>query len=162
MTTDRTKPYNFGDRLSNTKSIVEKEELKKKYQNITPHRNLHNFHTIKWLRSRFNHNVFNRAINTMLPNNGIPVEDPDKEVTRLDKAKDFLSSYMQPPDKFKNIHIYYQCFLKFFGQVVNKKRLKNIQAVLGVIFFIYIIFKMYNKNYFNIMCASNMIFIMIL
>ena len=41
----------------------------------------------------------------MLPNNGVPVEDPDKEMSRLDKAKAYLSDYCQAPDKFKNIHI---------------------------------------------------------
>lgn len=77
----------------------------KKYKDVPPHKNLHNFHTIKWLRSRFNHNVFNRSINTMLPNNGEPVDDPDKEMTRLDKAKAYLQDYCKASDKFKNIHI---------------------------------------------------------
>jgi hypothetical protein len=76
-----------------------------KYKDVPPHKNLHNFHTIKWLRSRFNHSVFNRSINTMLPNNGAPVEDPDKEMTRMDKAKAYLQDYCKASDKFKNFHI---------------------------------------------------------
>src|SRR5688572_29040132 len=81
---------------------TDKETKKKIYSEKQPHPNLHNFHTIKWLRKRFDPSVFKRSINTLLPNNGIPEEDGENgPPSRLDLAKKYLETYCQPDDKFK-------------------------------------------------------------
>jgi hypothetical protein len=104
MTTEKTKREEILNRLTAPLNKNYHPDRGSKYKTLAPHENLHNFHTIRWLRSRFNHKVFNRSINTLLPNNGAPKVDSEPQ-TKNEKAKEFLSTYCQPPDKFHNFDI---------------------------------------------------------
>jgi hypothetical protein len=104
MTTEKAKREDFLNRITAPLQKKKPTDRAFKYKTLAPHENLHNFHTIRWLRSRFNHKVFNRSINTLLPNNGAPklVAEPQ---TKNEKAKEFLTTYCKPADKFHNIDI---------------------------------------------------------
>jgi hypothetical protein len=119
------KNRDFLNRLTQPLKKGDRETAKTKYYDRNPHPNLHNFHTIKWFRRRVNESVIYRSINTMLPNNGLPVEDPNKTVTDMDKCKEWLTTHCKPNDKFKNIHITPKYF--FSQLIMNKiKKLRDI------------------------------------
>ena len=79
-----TKPINpFSPR-----NIEPPEVRKKKIMALKPSKKFHDYHTIMWLRRKYNDKVIERSIYSLLPDDGKPVV-PDDE-SEEDKQKRLL------------------------------------------------------------------------
>ena len=80
-----------------------------------------------WLRCRYNEQVIQRSIDSLLPDNGKPVV-PDDE-SEEDKQKrllfEWLDTFCKPKDRFKNFHINPKYFFtdKIFEKILKLKEI---------------------------------------
>ena len=118
-----TKPINpFSPR-----NIEPPEVRKKKIMALKPSKKFHDYHTIMWLRRRYNEKVIQRSIYSLLPDNGKPVI-PDDE-SEEDKQKrllfEWLDTYCKPKDRFKNVQINPKYFFtdKIFEKILKLKEI---------------------------------------
>ena len=118
-----TKPINpFSPR-----NIEPPEVRKKKIMALKPSKKFHDYHTIMWLRRRYNEQVIQRSIYSLLPDNGKPVV-PDDE-SEEDKQKrllfEWLDTFCKPKDRFKNVHINPKYFFtdKIFEKILKLKEI---------------------------------------
>ena len=118
-----TKPINpFSPR-----NIEPPEVRKKKIMALKPSKKFHDYHTIMWLRRRYNEKVIQRSIYSLLPDNGKPVI-PDDE-SEEDKQKrllfEWLDTFCKPKDRFKNVHINPKYFFtdKIFEKILKLKEI---------------------------------------
>lgn len=106
------------------RSLVPVELRKQKTRDLKPNKKFHDFHTIQWLRRKYNERVIKKSIYSLLPDNGNPVIDYEAESVE-DKRKrvrmDWLSNYCQPKDNFDNVCINPKYF---FNQKTFEKILK--------------------------------------
>ena len=84
------------------------EEKKKRIMSLKPSLKFHDFHTIQWLRHKYNDNIIEQSINTLLPDNGKPVIDENEceEEKKRRILMEWLEEYNKPiNDKSKYINI---------------------------------------------------------
>ena len=105
------------------KKKISPEEKKKKIRSLKPTRKLHNFDTVKWLRSKYSDSLLEKSINTLLPDNGKPViPDDETEVEKNHRLlMEFLDSSKPVNEKEKNVDINPKYF---FDKVTFEKILK--------------------------------------
>ena len=105
------------------KKKISPEEKKKKIRSLKPTRKLHNFDTVKWLRSKYSDSILEKSINTLLPNNGKPVipDDETEEEKNHRLLMEFLVSSKPVNEKEKNVDINPKYF---FDKVTFEKILK--------------------------------------
>ena len=105
------------------KKKISPEEKKKKIRSLKPTRKLHNFDTVKWLRSKYSDSILEKSINTLLPDNGKPVipDDETEEEKNHRLLMEFLDSSKPVNEKEKNVDINPKYF---FDKVTFEKILK--------------------------------------
>ena len=105
------------------KKKISPEEKKKKIRSLKPTRKLHNFDTVKWLRSKYSDSILEKSINTLLPDNGKPVipDDETEEEKNHRLLMEFLVSSKPVNEKEKNVDINPKYF---FDKVTFEKILK--------------------------------------
>ena len=86
------------------KKILSREEQIKKYQNISPSQIFYNPNTIKWFKKKYNEDLIKKSIYSLFPNNCQPIMK-DEEWTLPRKLREFLTHYLKPEDKYKDIWI---------------------------------------------------------
>ena len=84
--------------------ILSREEQIKKYQNISPSQIFYNPNTIKWFKKKYNEDLIKKSIYSLFPNNCEPIMT-DEEWTPQRILREFLSHYLKPEDKYKDIWI---------------------------------------------------------
>ena len=103
------------------------EIREKRIKELKPNKKFHDFHTIQWLRHRYSNQLIQKSIFSLLPDNGRPVvdenESPEDRKHRL--LMEWLSTYCQPNDKFKNVNINPKYFFndKTFEKVLKLKEI---------------------------------------
>ena len=103
------------------------EIREKRIKDLKPNKKFHDFHTIQWLRHRYSNQLIQKSIFSLLPDNGRPVvdenESPEDRKHRL--LMEWLSTYCQPNDKFKNVNINPKYFFndKTFEKVLKLKEI---------------------------------------
>ena len=86
------------------KSIPNREIQIKKYQNIAPSQIFYNPNTIKWFKKKYNEDLIKKSIYSLFPNNCQPIMT-EEEWTPQRILREFLSHYLKPEDKYKDIWI---------------------------------------------------------
>lgn len=84
--------------------IPNREEQIKKYQNISPSQIFYNPNTIKWFKKKYNEDLIKKSIYSLFPNNCQPIMT-EEEWTKQRILREFLSHYLKPEDKYKDIWI---------------------------------------------------------
>lgn len=84
--------------------IPNREEQIKKYQNISPSQIFYNPNTIKWFKKKYNEDLIKKSIYSLFPNNCQPIMK-EEEWTKQRILREFLSHYLKPEDKYKDIWI---------------------------------------------------------
>ena len=84
--------------------IPTREEQIKKYQNISPSQIFYNPNTIKWFKKKYNEDLIKKSIYSLFPNNCQPIMK-EEEWTKQRILREFLSHYLKPEDKYKDIWI---------------------------------------------------------
>ena len=96
-----SKPFKFKKDL---KKIPNREEQIKKYQNIAPSQIFYNPNTIKWFKKKYNEDLIKKSIYSLFPNNCQPIMT-EEEWTPQRILREFLTHYLKPEDKYKDIWI---------------------------------------------------------
>ena len=86
------------------KSIPNREMQVKKYQNIAPSQIFYNPNTIKWFKKKYNEDLIKKSIYSLFPNNCQPIMT-EEEWTPQRILREFLTHYLKPEDKYKDIWI---------------------------------------------------------
>ena len=86
------------------KSIPNRETQVKKYQNIAPSQIFYNPNTIKWFKKKYNEDLIKKSIYSLFPNNCQPIMT-EEEWTPQRILREFLTHYLKPEDKYKDIWI---------------------------------------------------------
>ena len=86
------------------KSIPSRETQVKKYQNIAPSQIFYNPNTIKWFKKKYNEDLIKKSIYSLFPNNCQPIMT-EEEWTPQRILREFLTHYLKPEDKYKDIWI---------------------------------------------------------
>ena len=78
-----------------------------KAREAKPSKCLHNSATIHWLNKRYGRNLVDKRVLSLLPNNGIPVENKcnSPEMKKRNKFKSWFKTYCHPKDKFEKLEI---------------------------------------------------------
>ena len=84
--------------------IPSREEQIKKYQNISPSQIFYNPNTIKWFKKKYNEDLIKKSIYSLFPNNCQPIMK-EEEWTAQRILREFLTHYLKPEDKYKDIWI---------------------------------------------------------
>ena len=84
--------------------ITSREEQIKKYQNISPSQIFYNPNTIKWFKKKYNEDLIKKSIYSLFPNNCQPIMK-EEEWTAQRILREFLTHYLKPEDKYKDIWI---------------------------------------------------------
>ena len=84
--------------------IPSREEQIKKYQNISPSQIFYNPNTIKWFDKKYNEDLIKKSIYSLFPNNCQPIMK-EEEWTAQRILREFLTHYLKPEDKYKDIWI---------------------------------------------------------
>lgn len=84
--------------------IPSREEQIKKYQNISPSQIFYNPNTIKWFKKKYNEDLIKKSIYSLFPNNCQPIMT-EEEWTPQRILREFLTHYLKPEDKYKDIWI---------------------------------------------------------
>jgi len=84
--------------------IPSREEQIKKYQNISPSQIFYNPNTIKWFKKKYNEDLIKKSIYSLFPNNCQPIMT-EEEWTKQRILREFLTHYLKPEDKYKDIWI---------------------------------------------------------
>ena len=84
--------------------IPSREEQIKKYQNISPSQIFYNTNTIKWFKKKYNEDLIKKSIYSLFPNNCQPIMK-EEEWTAQRILREFLTHYLKPEDKYKDIWI---------------------------------------------------------
>ena len=85
-------------------NIPTRENQIKKYQNIAPSQIFYNPNTIKWFKKKYNEDLIKKSIYSLFPNNCQPIMT-DEEWTPQRILREFLTHYLKPEDKYKDIWI---------------------------------------------------------
>ena len=93
-----------------------REDILKKYENITPHQLLNNYETLKWLNGKVSNNVKYRSILSLLPQNGISEGPLEHKIEELIERKKVNDKYK---DKFLEIKTKY-LFSLFMNDKLDK------------------------------------------
>ena len=109
------------------KKKISPEEKKNKIRSLKPSRKLHNFYTVKWLRSKYSDSLLEKSINTLLPDNGKPVI-PDDETEGEKNHRllmEFLESLKPVNEKEKNVNINPKYFFdkETFEKILKLKKI---------------------------------------
>ena len=86
------------------KSVPNRENQIKKYQNIAPSQIFYNPNTIKWFKKKYNEDLVKKSIYSLFPNNCQPIMT-EEEWTPQRILREFLTHYLKPEDKYKDIWI---------------------------------------------------------
>ena len=86
------------------KNIPTRENQIKKYQNIAPSQIFYNPNTIKWFKKKYNEDLIKKSIYSLFPNNCQPIMT-EEEWTPQRILREFLTHYLKPEDKYKDIWI---------------------------------------------------------
>ena len=86
------------------KSVQDRENQIKKYQNIAPSQIFYNPNTIKWFKKKYNEDLIKKSIYSLFPNNCQPIMT-EEEWTPQRILREFLTHYLKPEDKYKDIWI---------------------------------------------------------
>ena len=86
------------------KNIPNREMQIKKYQNIAPSQIFYNPNTIKWFNKKYNEDLIKKSIYSLFPNNCQPIMT-EEEWTPQRILREFLTHYLKPEDKYKDIWI---------------------------------------------------------
>ena len=86
------------------KTIPSRENQVKKYQNIAPSQIFYNPNTIKWFKKKYNEDLIKKSIYSLFPNNCQPIMT-EEEWTHQRILREFLTHYLKPEDKYKDIWI---------------------------------------------------------
>ena len=86
------------------KSVPNRETQVKKYQNIAPSQIFYNPNTIKWFKKKYNEDLIKKSIYSLFPNNCQPIMT-EEEWTPQRILREFLTHYLKPEDKYKDIWI---------------------------------------------------------
>ena len=86
------------------KSVPNRENQIKKYQNIAPSQIFYNPNTIKWFKKKYNEDLIKKSIYSLFPNNCQPIMT-EEEWTQQRILREFLTHYLKPEDKYKDIWI---------------------------------------------------------
>ena len=86
------------------KSVPNRENQIKKYQNIAPSQIFYNPNTIKWFNKKYNEDLIKKSIYSLFPNNCQPIMT-EEEWTPQRILREFLTHYLKPEDKYKDIWI---------------------------------------------------------
>ena len=109
------------------KKKIPPEEKKKRMRSLKPNRKLHNFYTIKWLRSKYSDSILEKSINTLLPDNGKPVipDDETEEEKNHRMLMEFLESLKPENEKEKNVNINPKYFFdkETFEKILKLKKI---------------------------------------
>ena len=84
--------------------VIPREFQIKKYTNQPTSRIFYNPNTIKWFRSKYSEDLIKKSIYSLFPNNCLPCMNED-EITPMTILLEWLSHYMKPKDKYKNVWI---------------------------------------------------------
>ena len=84
--------------------VPSREEQIKKYQNISPSQIFYNPNTIKWFKKKYNEDLIKKSIYSLFPNNCQPIMKKE-EWTAQRVLREFLTHYLKPEDKYKDIWI---------------------------------------------------------
>ena len=84
--------------------VPSREEQIKKYQNISPSQIFYNPNTIKWFKKKYNEDLIKKSIYSLFPNNCQPIMT-EEEWTPQRILREFLTHYLKPEDKYKDIWI---------------------------------------------------------
>ena len=103
-----------------TNKILHREQKIKKYTNIPPHRIFQEPQSIKWFRTHFNDNLVKKSVYSLFPNNCEPMLI-EEEVTKMSILMEWLSHYLKPKDRYKDLWINPKYF---FRQNIYDKLLK--------------------------------------
>ena len=87
-----------------SKSVQDRENQIKKYQNIAPSQIFYNPNTIKWFKKKYNEDLIKKSIYSLFPNNCQPIMT-EEEWTPQRILREFLTHYLKPEDKYKDIWI---------------------------------------------------------
>jgi hypothetical protein len=96
------------DRMISPQIKKSRDDIKLKFKDKHPHENIHDYQTIKWLKSRYSQSLLKKSVNTLLPNNGLRVGGICKVKTKENLANEFISQssfYQSPENKIKNFDI---------------------------------------------------------
>ena len=88
----------------NIKKFPTREQQIKKYQNVPPSQIFYNPNTINWFKKKYSEDLIKKSIYSLFPNNCQPVMT-DEEWTKQRVLREFLSHYLKPEDKYKDIWI---------------------------------------------------------
>ena len=86
------------------KKFPTREQQIKKYQNVPPSQIFYNPNTINWFKKKYNEDLIKKSIYSLFPNNCQPIMT-DEEWTKQRILREFLSHYLKPEDKYKDIWI---------------------------------------------------------
>ena len=106
---------------------IDPETKKKKIISLSPSLKYHDIHTIKWLKKKYSNAVFEKSLNTLLPDNGKPVipKDESEEEKKHRIFLEFLESLKPVIDKEKNVNINPKYFFdkNTFEKVLKLKKI---------------------------------------
>ena len=109
------------------RNIDDPETRKKKIMALKPSKKFHDFHTINWLRTRYNEKVIEKSIYSLFPDNCRPVipDDESEEDKKHRLLMEWLHNYCQPRDPFKNVELNPKYFFndKMFEKVLKLKEI---------------------------------------
>lgn len=84
---------NFINKSKSYKNCIVKDN--NKLNKVSKHINIHNYHTIKWLRRKLGNDTIKKSIFSLLPNNGSPTNiNLNEQKSNTQKIKEFLNSYL--------------------------------------------------------------------
>ena len=110
-----------------SRKAIDSEIKKNKIISLNPSLKYHDIHTIKWLKNKYSNAVFEKSINTLLPDNGKPVIPPDEseEEKKHRIFLEFLESLKPVIDKEKNVNINPKYFFdkNTFEKVLKLKKI---------------------------------------
>ena len=86
------------------KSIPTREIQVKKFQNIAPSQIFYNPNTINWFKKKYNEELIKKSIYSLFPNNCQPIMT-EEEWTHQRIIREFLTHYLKPKDRFKDVWI---------------------------------------------------------
>ena len=84
--------------------IPSREEQIKKFQDTSPSQIFYNPNTIKWFKKKYNEDLIKKSIYSLFPNNCQPIMKKE-EWTPQRILREFLTHYLKPEDKYKDIWI---------------------------------------------------------
>ena len=106
---------------------IDPETKRRKIISSKPSSKYHDFYTVKWLKNKYSNSMFEKSINTLLPDNGKPIipKDESQEKKKHRIFLEFLESLKPVIDKEKNVNINPKYFFdkNTFEKVLKLKKI---------------------------------------